>query len=390
MRCKDITIFDDLPHENQMSFKEINFSFFYLIILCLILGFVSCKPKVGEQTYDASSPYISSDNSLKLFIKSETELSSKAGLEGKTLMKLNVGDQIYFKGDYSDFTTPITIENKLYNYPWLKVFHNETEKEGYIYAGHVNTRLSGGSQLKKELADRARVYFFGDRLIKKMEEYQKDFNNVGTVKELETTFQKANTLREVLRRKIKQVHDKEESLDPFFEFKNQFPGFEVERDQTGSSIDLLFNYSTWKELSRETSSNGDNTFFEILLAANNQGVEFHIPSWQLLDETQIHSRLGKGIHANLLERIKNYEEEFDMFSSEINTIKSNIIKDIVEGKSYWMTKESVIQEIDNILDEEKQLLSTPHRVALEARKKIIEQFEENNINMNMRNNGYSD
>jgi len=311
-----------------------------------------------------------------------------AGQEAKVIGNLSAGEKLIYKGEKSDFTTPVKLRGYPYDEPWIKVSTKE-KTEGWVYAGGISFEEGVENKLAKALIDNRIQKLFGQKSATELRKFQVDFRKANTDVELAETYRNALKLQAVINQELHdevEVNDPEKAADMEW-LRQSLPGFIIQFAAEGTLFHSFLYYEDWAKMAQRTSGKVDDKFFAMMYAVYPiDHIEHFFPAWFLQTwDYGGHSELGKGVHKDLLEKMNKNLAESDLFAPEIESLKNKLLEDITNPEiTYWNEKKAVLDEISTILEANLGILSEEDKIALETRKKHFEHPDENGIKLNYR------
>jgi hypothetical protein len=368
------------------------FSLFVILLSCGSDKTASESPEPIEDTEVSENL-----NLLPAVFKINIEnlrVRDQPGTKGKELLRLPAGAEVTGLGEFSDFTTAVSLRGVNYEDPWVKIKTNSGQ-EGWVYAGGL--QLNRQSELGKQLIDQRFDSFFGPGTAMRVNQYIVDFQKVSDAASFAQIYREvgvlADTINVVLSDRILLDNLSSEEAYPDLSWLNEsLPGFVPELVAEGTSYYMFLDFRQWYPLAEKTVEKADNEFLDLMVQVHPMdSVAYFFPSWFLQTwDYGGNSLLGKGIHLKILEKIEQIQSNTDLFNTEIRSIKESLIGDIIgqDELAYEMPQKDIFNELDQILSRGLTVLTKEDMVALRQRRKMFENPEGNKIRVNQRSGAY--
>jgi hypothetical protein len=305
-------------------------------------------------------------------------LRDKAGLDGVELEQLTKGTKLTFLGEISNFTTKIMLRGIQYDDPWLKVQIKEGQ-EGWIYGGAVKFKSEEtGETLKNVLITKRLQRLFGSSLVKKVEAYQQQYKKTTTEEEFVTLYRNNNTLVEDMNEKLLNFFQIEklnkEGMDypDLFWIDDPIPAMTLSLVAEGTIYQIYSNINDLSKKAKQTKGDLDDEFVAILNHMYDDAVAEGYPSWFLQTwDYGGYSLLGQGKHTSMLDKLEALSTKTTLFKDEIINMKNSVVSDIIDGQHYGETSETILNEIDAILNNNYSILTESDVIVIKNRRPMF-------------------
>ena len=326
------------------------------------------------------------DNLIELeVILSKVRIRDKAGLDGEELEQLKKGTKVTFMGEISDFTDKIKLRGVQHDDPWLKIRIREGQ-EGWIYGGAVKFKSDeAGKELKNRLITKRLEQFFGNKIVYEVEAYQKQYEEVKTDKEFALLYRSNKELAYKLNYKFTEFFEmgiNDTEYPDLFWIDDPIPAMSLSLVAEGTQYQIFTNIVDLNKKTKETEGGLDDEFTGILKAMHADDIEYYYPVWFLQTwDYGGYSLLGQGKHTAMLNRLEALSAKTNLFNPEIQAIKKQVIQDIIEGEHYGEKSETILNEIDTIINSNYNVLTENDLIVLKNRRPMFEEPEKYEINV---------
>lgn len=363
---------------NKFLFLLLSISFFYM----------SCGNKSNDEPTNSTTSQEQQTNlpedPIELeIILDKVRIRDKAGLEGEELEQLNKGTKVIFLGEISDFTDKIKLRGIQYNDPWLKIRIREGQ-EGWIYGGAIKFKADkAGKNLKNRLITKRLEQFFGNEIVKEVENYQAQFQNTKTDKEFASLYRSNKKLSNSMNYKFNEFFEFGiDDLDypDLFWIDDPIPAMSLSLVAEGTMYQVFTNIDDLEEKAKTTQGELDDEFTSILKAMHDDEIEYYYPVWFLQTwDYGGYSLLGQGKHIEILNQLDTLASKTDIFDTEIKRIKTQLMEDITNGKDYGEKSEIILTEVDSIINSNYRILTESDLLVLKNRRAMFETPEKYDI-----------
>lgn len=154
-------------------------------------------------------------------------------------------------------------------------------------------------------------------------------------------------------------------------------------DPRGERPVLFWDYGYLLEQARDSA---DRAFFQLCVDwFPNDSIEYFHPSWELpLEDRLVLSMLGSGMHWHSLERIREQLALGSAYAPALSRMQRVLIDDILRGKDYWYDTETIISEIDSIVQREARFFPKTAYDSLFLRRKAFQTADSLGLRLNWR------
>ncbi len=361
--------------------------FFLPFLLCF-----ACKNDTGKQLNTDTAPeqevLPTKKEPTKLTVNIDNlRLRATAGEEGKEVARLPKGTIVYDLGEVSDFATKVKLRGIQFNEPWVKV-KTENGVEGWIYAGGLHFDLDSASDLSERLLQIRLQNMFGKDIARRLKIYRTNYHTASTSEELAKAYRESLFLRDTMMTLLGiQVPEVDyERIADLHWLEQSLPGYKVQLVSEGTMYYMFNDYKLFEKKAHSTVGTEDDEMGDLLLSCFDvDSVEYFFPSWFL--QTWDYggaSLLGQGIHIKLLQKMQNNYRN-GMFRPEVDALRTQLIEDITNPhNTFWEPQDRILDELDKILDKGFQQLTKEDVIALETRRKLLEDPKTNGIQVNLR------
>ncbi|MGB0862442.1 MAG: SH3 domain-containing protein [Saprospiraceae bacterium] len=359
------------------------------LLLVIILTFQNCQNATPKKP-SVETTEIANIEKVNLSIAiDQTKLFSKAGLKGKELIRLPLGQELVYLNELSSFTTAISLNGIPFNEPWLKVETSDAQI-GWIYAGAVKFDATGKGKILYDAIIRKRLAnFFGQNAGKLIESYNQKYNNIETAYEFAQLYQLGQSLRDTLIVQLNQIDLSETPEVPdLFWIDEPLPALVPTQILDANMFHLFFDYKELHQKAIKTVGDEDEAFISLFYTMYSlDSIEYFYPSWYLKmnDSPQTYSLLGESIHLKMLTKMDSLAIQTDLFQPLLIQLKIEILQDILTNNLYWRNATDIIKEVNQILEADFELISKADKIALKERIKMFEQPKEFEILVDGRN-----
>ena len=361
----------------------------YLLIFALCAITVSCDnngskdnspidDKDTSAIQQGSAGQSTENHSELIVVLDKIRLRDKAGLDGVELEQLTKGTKLTFLGEISNFTTKIMLRGIQYDDPWLKVQIKEGQ-EGWIYGGAVKFKSEEtGETLKNVLITKRLQRLFGSSLVKKVEAYQQQYKKTTTEEEFVTLYRNNNTLAEDMNEKllnffhIEKLNKEGMDYPDLFWIDDPIPAMTLSLVGEGTIYQIYSNINDLSKKAKQTKGDLDDEFVAILNHMYDDAVAEGYPSWFLQTwDYGGYSLLGQGKHTSMLDKLEALSTKTTLFKDEIINMKNSVVSDIIDGQHYGETSETILNEIDAILNNNYSILTESDVIVIKNRRPMF-------------------
>ncbi len=322
---------------------------------------------------------------LKVGLES-LRLRERPGRDGKEMAYLKKGTIISETGEVSDFTTRIKLRGVWFDEPWIQI-KTEQGLEGWVYGGGVTFEMENPSDIANKLLAIRLKSFFGNGITKELNSYRKAYYSARNSEDFSNVFKKGEQLRDtmvtILERKIDVLSLRE--MPDLFWIEEALPGYETSLVAEGTIYYLFQNFKKFQQIAKKTSGKEDDEFVDLNMRVHaGDSIEYFFPVWFIQTwDYGGHSLLGQGKHLDILKRVEKMVKKSDLFFDYGIKIKDDIISDISAGGiTYWEPEGKIRSELDEIRTAGLSIFTDEDKIALETRRKMFENPEANNIEVN--------
>lgn len=361
--------------------------------LFFIFIFIACSVKEQSQTNEEIRPIPATNQAqsllgVKLYVnKKNIKLQSQSNINSETLELLKLGESIYHTGNISEHTTPLRLQGKDYEEPWLEVQTPKGNK-GWVYAGGIEFDADNEQSLKIALTTIRLQTLFGKELTKGIYDFQRNFDAIRTARSFERCFLSSQKLRDQLITKLslRQKHS-DNSLPDLFWLNELLPGYILQLTDDGAAYRIYADFKEWNRKTLATKEKIDNEFIKLCFQLHPaDSIEYDYKSWFI--QTWEHggnSLLGRGVHLNTLAQMDSLRQKSHLFEPFYQDTKTNLLEDIINpSNSYWEEETKILAELDSILSKNYSILEAQEIIALQARREMFSKAEELQIPTNQR------
>ncbi len=363
-----------------------------VFLLLIVAAMTTACRKREPNTEAQDTPHTQSASVVQFRTAvADLRLRETPGEKGAILTTLPKDAVLEDLGEVSDFTTRVTLRGITYNEPWIKVKTTDG-KTGWVYAGGINFSPEQSSKTTEILLQKRALALFGQSLLTRMRQHQRDFATIRTDKDFAQLYVQSQGLRDTLERILydKIQINEPANLPDLFWISSLLPGFQPQVVAEGTAYALFFDYRRWLPLARRSTGVQDDLFVEVQISAFPQdSIEYYFPAWQIQTwDYGGSSLLGKGIHKNLLDKIAVQLKGGSLFEEPLTQMKNRIIEDITSAEtSFWQPAAEAISELDAILAANYDMLTPNDKIALATRRKQLEDPRKHNLQVNLRAGG---
>ena len=372
-----------------------------LLYLFALLGLVACgsddAPDRTDPTVEPTPPPpVRTETRVPLIVNlNYFRLRDRPGSDGELITMLAEGDTLYELGEISDFTTAIRLRGVQYNDPWIRVETADGTHTGWVYGGGVSFDPYLDNPTTERLMDRRLRNLFGDSIATAVAAHRVDFRQIQSQEEFARTLRGADRLLDAMLGRLEDILDLDYILQaPDGEMPDLFwleaglPGFQEALVAEGTAYDFFTDWRQWAPLARRTTGTADDDYVQLMFALYRDSVEHYFPAYFLQTwDYGGDSELGAGVHFRLLDKMNKALAMSDLFAPEIEQHKRELLDDILEGNSYWLRQEPILEELDAILDADFGILTETDLAALRARRAEFERGPSENLILNNRQLG---
>lgn len=315
-------------------------------------------------------------------IHDQVQVRDQAGIDAKVIATLNKGDRVMDLGEISPFTTKIKWHNQQYDEHWIKIKTTKA-KTGWIYGAAVNlTKEERKPALsKKERTIQELTEHFGKNNAQNILAYQQQYETISNSKDFAKAYEMGELIRDSLVQYLKK--DKLSKLD-FDWLRSHFPAYHAQLMDEEFGYYFFQDYPDMMEKALASKGIADEDFITILYHIHPiDSIEYFHPAWLMPTEKETYSRLGKGIHHQILKELEAFSSKNRLFQRKIRQIKRNILNDINSSTViYWEGQKAILSELNSILSANYSILTAEEINALKKRQAAFKKPEKNNIQLN--------
>jgi hypothetical protein len=331
------------------------------------------------------------DNLIVLF--PQTSLREAPGEKSRETGVLKQGRVVVELSQVSDFESLVSVGGRMYQAPWVKV-RTPGNQTGWVFAGAVRPLPPPGlpdttGYHASWLETKRLQCYFGLEFPIRLTLWGNDLGAAKEDAQLASVYREALSLRDFMVKTLAARPEPNEAdrQPDFFWLGHAVPGFVFQRISGGTRPYLFNDYRYWLRFARGTKGGQDDGFFETCAAAfPRDSIESPFPVWKFqYAEDKAASRLGSGIHREMLLRIREAMASAPLCKTELNALKEALLEDVLDpATEYWLSQEAILQEMDQLLALPPDVLDAPTKTALQSRRAILEQPEQSGIKMNLR------
>lgn len=200
-----------------------------------------------------------------------------------------------------------------------------------------------------------------------IKQYKKNHETLQTEQDFYYFYRNASTLKGALSKRMKN-HAREfrkngiQTLHTIEWFKTLAQGLDVAIVHNGLTYEVFFDYKDLHEHAFKTNGKADDEF--VLLLEKCYVDHSYFPKWVMqMKGYKGCSKLGSGMHLEIFEQMDEALSHNDLFKTEIDRVKRDVMNDILYRHHYCYNQEKVSEEISTIIsdvlivsDHEKELL----------------------------------
>lgn len=355
--------------------------FFKLVGIILVLG--SCRPTPENKSVipqkQASVTAITHTESAPIY--------TAPHLDSSIIENAIFGTRLSYADSITPHSTRIKFGGVWYEEPWIAI-RTPQGKKGWIFGGLVDLEGENSEELEELLLEKRMKVFLGE-LAKELVAYRDDYARANTAKQMADVFHRGEELREKIVEDLKHKlpANEVEELPDIFWIEDVFPGYVLELVAEGTAYYLFKDFKQLYRKSRQTTGYEDDVFSDLsLLVYQRDSLEYFYPAWFLQTwDFGGHSLLGSGIHQKVLASAEEAASMSDYFKDDIATFKNALIEDIVSpNTTYWNHQDSIISELQNIINANYKVLNNNDLIAIKHRLQQFQNFEKNKIELNIR------
>lgn len=379
--------------------------FFYLFsIILLSISLQSCGGNDPSKPYQNTGQNNLQDSSqqqknyatvktngqpvLLVTTTEESILRVAPDFTAKEIKRIPKNDTLIYVNEISAESVKMKLDGVEYEEPWLKVITTDNNQELWIFGACVRFDGINNQELRELVFTKRLGKLFGDKICREVMTYHREMQDVQTVPAFKKLYTQGNDLRKDLEVYINEhvAKSNSELLPDFFWLDATFAGFLVSYPPQTNEYRIFRDFKHWQKLAQQTPNNGDDLFIEVMLQAySSDSTEFIFQDWRYeLPTGEAYSLLGQGVHTKVLDKIQIAlaKDSLNYFQKDLLAIKDLLIDDISLSTHYWSPKESIVEELQEILARKYPFISGNNRVELQARLKMLQNPEKNNISTN--------
>lgn len=313
-------------------------------------------------------------------------IREKPQLTAPELRRAQKGDSLLYTNMVTDFAIKMRIDGIEYNEPWLRVILNDN-RMGWIYGGCVRFDGLSHAALAEIVLDQRLRQLFGSNTADMLIGYQHNSQNIGSQAAFDLQMQQAEELRQTMEAKIEQhlsFLDTAQAIPDFFWLNGCFSGFVTAFPPQTQRYQLFRDFRYWQRQASQSPEVADDSLVAVFLAAYpNDSIEYLFADWTYyLSETESYSRLGEGIHHNIIAKMNTVVQQNPQYKVFLQPLQRRLMDDISLSKFYWQPLPKILAEIDLLLSKNYAVITNSDRIELSARRKMLQKFAENGIEVN--------
>lgn len=299
----------------------------------------------------------------------------------------------YYRGDSLIFVNELTKgkyhyeQNGIsYQEPWIKVIL-ENNTMGWIHGSGVSFESTANATLTDRVLSARAAHLLGESLAQKITIYAKEVNHLQTLSGFRVLVTRAAEISDSVAAKLNtwlKIHPDKSNYD-FYWLNELTPGLLLHYIENNQSYALYRDFEQWQKWSQQTAAIADDDFIQVFLTAyQTDSIEYTFYDWEMpIDKGVSCSLLGSDIHSEVLEQMSTMRDTNGYFKIEVEELKQDLINDISLSNRYWLTLESVLEELDSILARNYIILNDNDRVELVNRRQILSNYQQNDIEMGL-------
>lgn len=347
--------------------------FAWLFLFSAVTACISSHKESDSRTSEATPRLVVTARSALL--------REQAGQDSRVLQTLAKGDALFALPEVSSFTTPLKLQGKAYNEPWLSV-RTAGGVKGWIYASDVQLDSPDEKAARRFLLECRLQSLAGPAFKTQLAQYRQKYAAIASADDFAAAFRlgrnHADSLVSVLSGMTTPTTD-------LFWLGELFPGYAPQLVAEGTAYYLFEDYRQWLQKAGQTPESDDDELTLLFISAfPDDSIAYFFPAWtiQTADYTG-HSLLGRGKHLQLLQHAQQLLNRSRRFEPEILQLKTDLLNDITQaGVTYWESRDKIIAEVDNILTANLNLLTPADKIALQTRRSHLENPETYGIQVN--------
>lgn len=320
--------------------------------------------------------------------RASVRLWSEPGLEGEVITRMPAGTQLIDLDQVSDFTSRIQINGKNYDEPWIKV-RTQAGQEGWVYASVEDFQLASGLDSTAWSYEKRLLAYLGAETVAQLAAYRQAFQQIRSQADFVQVYRQGMELRD---RIVRLLEDKTallqiEALPDLFWLGAAMPGFVPQLVAEGTAYYLFADYRQWLPRARQTAERADDSFVDLCIYFFPQdSVEYFFPVWKIQTwDYGGHSLLGRGYHLGALQKMDQLLRTAKVFEPSVQAWRKNLLDDIIHPEAtYWEEQTAALAELDQILAAGFACLTKEDEIALEVRRRQMENAKKYGIEFNHR------
>jgi len=318
-------------------------------------------------------------------VASPALLREAAGENAKVIQRLPKGATLFALPEVSRFTTPLQLQGKTYDEPWLLVKTSEGAK-GWVYAADVQLHSSEESARRLFNLENRLQSLAGAPFRARLSQYREEYQAIADADDFAVVFRNGRTqcdsLINVLAARVTPANSAPADL---FWLGEVCPGYAPQLVAEGTAYHLFEDYRQWLQKARQTHESDDDELIQLFISAfPEDSIAYFFPVWTIqTTDYSGHSLLGRGRHLFLLRQVQTLLARSKRFEPEITALKADLLNDMTQaGVTYWESREKIIAELDAILAADFSFWSPADKIALQTRRNQLERPEDYGIQVN--------
>lgn len=343
---------------------------------CLILILLLCASSCADEKKDGQQLAVSA---VKIAVREQ------AGEKSRELRTVSAGEKLVALGSVSNFISAIRLGDTLLQAPWIEVA-GKGMPSGWIFAAAVRPQ---GRDFDEWFLQQQMQCFLGSALTERRNRWLAAQTDFKTAEEVALFYRETLALRDACMARLSgRSEPNEADVNPdFFWLNRALPGLVTQRGSGKNEVFCYIDYRLWQSFAASTPDPRDDVFFNFCLKEfPRDSIESPYPSWTIQTaENEGSSRLGAGIHLEMLQLIDAGMAESPLFSQELISCKNLIMNDILDqDNTYWFPADKICGEMDQIIARNFKCLDERDLLALQERRKFFDDPAANGIRVNLR------
>ncbi|TNE59647.1 MAG: SH3 domain-containing protein [Bacteroidetes bacterium] len=307
---------------------------------------------------------------------------------GQVLVQVTPGEHLKDLYRVSPYVASIYLKDTLRQEPWLYI-QTASGTEGWVNGGALAPYNHDDAIAKRQWVIRKRFEaWFGPDLTRRWQGWLQEqgyASDTAFARTILQGFQLRDTLNLLAERNVMR-NPGMANLDLFW-LEEAMPGFVLQRLGSAPVFHLFADIRYLQGKAQDTPGLQDDWFAAAYLTAfPTDSIESMLPAWVFpITTTSSYSNLGAGRHLQTLQAIDTALRSGNALEAELLNLKDKVLADIMDSdRQYWQPKDKILQEMQAVLSADLSCLTRRDRLALEARLKMFEQPEKNNLTINLR------